>query len=123
MYKGGPVGLVTGLGKAGFGQIAKPGSGKSLNTVYRLFGAGSFESLLMCLVLTRLAMFGLLAYPALGIYKSIVGSFSKTEKKVLEARLAHDEYFAKIGRIRDQEIQVVLRSLGVEQQHNWCISK
>ncbi|KAG9499326.1 hypothetical protein J7337_010146 [Fusarium musae] len=121
--KGGPVGLVTGLGKAGFGLIAKPGSGKSLNILYRLFGPGGFESLLMGLVLTRLAMFGLLAYPALGIYKSIVGSLPKTEKKVLEARLAHDECFAKIDPIRDQEIEVVLRSLGVEQQHSWCISK
>lgn len=117
------MGLVTGLGKAGFGLIAKPGSGKSLNILYRLFGPGGFESLLTGLVLTRLAMFGLLAYPALGIYKSIVGSLSKTEKKVLEARLAHDEYFAKIDPIRDQEIEVVLRSLGVEQQHSWCISK
>nr|RBQ92249.1 hypothetical protein FVER53263_11746 [Fusarium verticillioides] len=110
--KGGPVGLVTGLGKAGFGLIAKPGSGKSLNILYRLFGPGGFESLLMGLVLTRLAMFGLLAYPALGIYKSIVGSLSKTEKKVLEARLAHDEYFAKMDPIGEQEIQVVLSSFG-----------
>ncbi|KAF5597576.1 glycosyltransferase family 1 [Fusarium subglutinans] len=111
--KGGPVGLVTGLGKAGFGLIAKPGSGKSFNVLFRLFGAGSFESLLMGSVLTRLAMFGLLAYPALGIYKSIVGSLSKTEKKVLEARLAHDKYFAKIDPIEDQDIQVVLSSFGV----------
>ncbi|KAK2477128.1 hypothetical protein H9L39_12352 [Fusarium oxysporum f. sp. albedinis] len=82
--KGGPVGLVTGLGKAGFGLIAKPGS----------------------------AMFGLLAYPALGIYKSIVGSLSKTEKKVLEARLAHDEYFARVDPISEQEIASVLSSFG-----------
>ncbi|KAF5983451.1 glycosyltransferase family 1 [Fusarium coicis] len=70
--KGGPLGLVTGLGKADFGQIAEPGS----------------------------------------------GSLSKTEKKLLEARLSHDEYFAKIDPIRDQEVEVVSRSLGVEQQHN-----
>ncbi|EXL40903.1 hypothetical protein FOCG_16665 [Fusarium oxysporum f. sp. radicis-lycopersici 26381] len=82
--KGGPVGLVTGLGKAGFGLIAKPGS----------------------------AMFGLLAYPALGIYKSIVGSLSKTEKKVLEARLAHDAYFARVDPISEQEIASVLSSFG-----------
>uniref|UniRef100_A0A0D2Y9P7 Uncharacterized protein n=1 Tax=Fusarium oxysporum (strain Fo5176) TaxID=660025 RepID=A0A0D2Y9P7_FUSOF len=71
--KGGPVGLVTGLGKAGFGLIAKPGS---------------------------------------GIYKSIVGSLSKTEKKVLEARLAHDEYFARVDPISEQEIASVLSSFG-----------
>ncbi|PNP73834.1 hypothetical protein FNYG_12793 [Fusarium nygamai] len=113
--KGGPVGLLTGLGKAGFGLIAKPGSGKFFNVLYRLFVAGSFESLLMSLVLAWLAMFGLLAYPALGIYKSIVGSLSKTEKKVLESRLGHDEYFTNIDPISDQEIEVVLRSFGVEQ--------
>lgn len=108
------MGLVTGLGKAGFGLIAKPGSGKFkfFNVPCRLFQVGSWESLLMYLVLTRLAMFGLLAYPALGIYKSIVGSLSKTEKKVLEARLAHDEYFARVDPISEQEIASVLSSFG-----------
>ncbi|KAH8883716.1 UDP-Glycosyltransferase/glycogen phosphorylase [Thozetella sp. PMI_491] len=85
--KGGPVGLVTGLGKAGFGLIAKPGS----------------------------AMFGLVAYPALGIYKSIAGAHSTTEKKVLEARLAHDEYFAKVDPISNQEISSVLGSFGIQR--------
>ncbi|KAH7143307.1 hypothetical protein DER46DRAFT_618938 [Fusarium sp. MPI-SDFR-AT-0072] len=85
--KGGPVGLVTGIGKASFGLIAKPGS----------------------------ATFGLLAYPALGIYNSIVGSLSKTEKNGLKSRLAHDEYFAKIDPITEQEIELVLSSFGVER--------
>jgi hypothetical protein len=59
-------------------------------------------------------MFGLFAYPALGFYKSIVGSLSKTEKKVLEGRLAHDEYFARVDPISDQEVASVLSSLGTE---------
>ncbi|KAI7760048.1 hypothetical protein ACKAV7_010760 [Fusarium commune] len=113
--KGGPVGLVTGIGKASFGLIAKPGSGKLFNVLYRLLRVGSSESLLMCLVLTRLATFGLLAYPALGIYNSIVGSLSKTEKNGLKSRLAHDEYFAKIDPITEQEIELVLSSFGVER--------
>ncbi|KAF5671692.1 glycosyltransferase family 1 [Fusarium heterosporum] len=115
--KGGPVGLVTGLGKAGFGLIAKPGSGKFKfsKVLCRVFREDSWESLLMRLVLTRLAMFGLLAYPALGIYKSIVGSLSKTDKKVLEARLAHDEYFAKVDPISEQEIASVLNSFGAKK--------
>ncbi|WQF79040.1 Putative UDP-glucuronosyl/UDP-glucosyltransferase [Colletotrichum destructivum] len=78
--KRGPLGLVTGLGKAGMGLVAKPGS----------------------------AMFGLLAYPALGIYKSLVGSLSKTEKQIMEARLAHDAYFANLEPITDQEMNSVL---------------
>ncbi|KAM0413203.1 hypothetical protein ACHAPD_008290 [Fusarium lateritium] len=112
--KGGPVGLVTGLGKAGFGLIAKPGSGKFkfLDIPCRLSLVGSWKALLMYLALTRLAMFGLFAYPALGIYKSIVGSLSKTEKKVLEARLEHDEYFAKIDPMSEQDIASVLSSFG-----------
>lgn len=57
-------------------------------------------------------MFGLLAYPALGIYKSIVGSMSSTQKTVLEARLAHDVYFAKVDPISDEEASVVLNSFG-----------
>lgn len=61
------------------------------------------------------AMFGLLAYPALGIYKSIVASLSKTEKKVLEARLAHDEYFARIDPTSDQEIASVLSAFGIKK--------
>lgn len=53
-------------------------------------------------------MFGLLAYPALGIYKSLVGSLSKTEKQIMEARLAHDAYFANLEPITDQEMNSVL---------------
>jgi len=78
--KRGPIGLVTGLGKAGMGLIAKPGS----------------------------AMFGLLAYPALGIYRSLAGSLSKTEKQIMEARLAHDAYFANLEPITDEEMNRVL---------------
>ncbi|KAH8776655.1 glycosyltransferase family 1 protein [Diaporthe sp. PMI_573] len=77
--KGGPLGLVTGFGKAGFGLIARPGS----------------------------AMFGLLAYPALGIYKSIVGSMSVTQKAVLEARLAHD--MSTCGRVAPATFPVLSR--------------
>jgi len=57
-------------------------------------------------------MFGLLAYPALGIYKSIVGSMSVTQKAVLEARLAHDIYVTKADPISDQEAAVVVNSFG-----------
>jgi sterol 3beta-glucosyltransferase len=60
-------------------------------------------------------MFGLLAYPALGIYRSIVGSLSKTEKMVLEARLAHDDYFSRADPISDQEIASVLSSFGIKK--------
>lgn len=58
-------------------------------------------------------MFGLLAYPALGIYKSIIGSLSKTQKEVREARLAHGEYFARVEPIGDQEISRVLSAFGI----------
>lgn len=57
-------------------------------------------------------MFGLLAYPMLGIYKSIAGSMSLTQKTVLDARLAHDMYFAKVDPISDEEASTVLNSFG-----------
>lgn len=55
-------------------------------------------------------MFGLVAYPALGIYKSIVGSMSESQKAVLEARLAYDMYCAKVDPISDTDTAVVLNS-------------
>lgn len=53
-------------------------------------------------------MFGLLAYPAMGIYKSLVGSLSTTEKQIMEARLGHDAYFANLEPITDREMNLVL---------------
>jgi len=57
-------------------------------------------------------MFGLVAYPALGIYKSIVaGHMTQTERNILTARLAHDTYFAKLVPVDEEESEQVLYAI------------
>lgn len=49
-------------------------------------------------------MFGIFAYPALGIYKSITsGHMSSAQRSVLAARLAHDMYFARVEPVAEEE--------------------
>jgi sterol 3beta-glucosyltransferase len=55
-------------------------------------------------------MFGLLAYPALGIYQSIVGaSISATQAAILQARAAHDAFFNEVHQPSAEEEAEVLR--------------
>lgn len=53
-------------------------------------------------------MFGLLAYPAMGIYKSIGSALSPTQREILAARVSHDEYFAARTQIAQHEIHMVV---------------
>jgi hypothetical protein len=53
-------------------------------------------------------MFGLLAYPAMGIYRSIGAAMSPLRKQVLAARLAHDEWMAGRVALRQDEVDAVL---------------
>lgn len=58
-----------------------------------------------------LAMFGLVACPALGIYQSIVGaSTSKTQAAILQARVAHDAFFNDVQQPSSEEEAEVLRN-------------
>jgi sterol 3beta-glucosyltransferase len=104
LTKHGGLGVFTGLGKAGMGLVVKPGSGKQTFLSYNPLNIyvhfiRRFISLTSPLLANRstlffLAMFGLLAYPALGIYQSIVGaSTSATQAAILQARVAHDAFF------------------------------
>lgn len=54
-------------------------------------------------------MFGLFAYPTLGIYQSIVGaSTSVAETAILQARVAHDAFFNDAHQpSREEELQVL----------------
>jgi hypothetical protein len=55
-------------------------------------------------------MFGLFAYPAMGIYQSIVGALkTESQHKVLQARIAHDAYFENLHRPSIEEEREVLR--------------
>jgi uncharacterized membrane protein len=56
------------------------------------------------------AMFGLVAYPALGIYQSIVGaSTSATQATILQARVAHDAFFNDVHQPNAEDEAEVLR--------------
>jgi len=58
-------------------------------------------------------MFGLFAYPALGIYQSIVGaSTSATQAAILKARVAHDAFFNDLHQPDVEEEAKVLRKFG-----------
>jgi sterol 3beta-glucosyltransferase len=55
-------------------------------------------------------MFGLVAYPALGIYQSIVGaSISATQAVILQARVAHDAFFNDVHQPSAEDEAEVLR--------------
>lgn len=55
-------------------------------------------------------MFGLFAYPALGIYQSIVGaSTSVAQAAILQARVAHDAFFNDVNQPSAEEEADVLR--------------
>jgi sterol 3beta-glucosyltransferase len=57
-----------------------------------------------------LAMFGLVAYPALGIYQSIVGaSTSATQAAILQPRVTHDAFFNDVHQPSEEEEVDVLR--------------
>jgi len=55
-------------------------------------------------------MFGLFAYPALGIYQSVIGvPTSVTQAAILQARLAHDAFFNNMHQPSADEEAEVLR--------------
>lgn len=55
-------------------------------------------------------MFGLFAYPALGIYQSIVSvSTLATQAAILQARVAHDAFFNHVHQPNIEEEAEVLR--------------
>lgn len=55
-------------------------------------------------------MFGLFAYPALGIYQSIVGaSTSVAQAAISQARVAHDAFFNDLHQPSAEEEVEVLR--------------
>ena len=54
-------------------------------------------------------MFGLLAYPAMGIYKSLGALLSPLQKQVLKARLEHDEWLAGKNEVSQAEFDGVLK--------------
>ncbi|KAM0583636.1 hypothetical protein ACHAQF_008401 [Verticillium nonalfalfae] len=70
--QGGTMGFLKGVGQGSIGFIAKPGSGK-------------FEAAIeVCKLMTLIAMFGLMAYPAQGVYKSMKGAQKNTVAKAVE---------------------------------------
>jgi hypothetical protein len=74
--EGGAGGLLKGVGQGTMGLIAKPGSGK--------FQALSHGIEYPSTDLYSIAMFGLLAYPAQGAYKSAQAAMNQTAKKDIE---------------------------------------
>lgn len=63
--------------------------------------------------LNHLAMFGLLAYPSLGIYKSLASiGLTGAESKILAARLLHGEFMAMKRPVNHSEVSQVLHDFG-----------
>lgn len=56
-------------------------------------------------------MFGLFAYPALGIYQSLVkGKMSKAQHAILQARIAQDAYMSELKTPSDEDIERILHN-------------
>lgn len=107
-YKGardnGFEGFAKGVAMGTVGLVARPGAGMLPLT------ALCFEK--HELMDSTIAMFGLFAYPAYGIYKSLSNAMSKTQKEILKARLEHDAYFSKTVSIDKEEVDHVIHAFG-----------
>lgn len=57
-------------------------------------------------------MFGLIAYPAMGIYQSLYAALSPIQREILAARLALDEYMSKVVPVTPEEVRDVTQQFG-----------
>lgn len=53
-------------------------------------------------------MLGLIAYPAMGAYKSVSSIMSPVQKQVLAARVGYDEWVASQEGVRQNEVDAVV---------------
>lgn len=83
------MGFMKGLGKGSMNLVTKPGSGR------QFLQTSESTISLMC----DLAMFGVLAYPAQGIYKSIKSSGNSTVEEAVRAEklASYQRYIDKSG--------------------------
>lgn len=59
-------------------------------------------------------MFGLLAYPAIGIYKSLSSTMSPVGRAILMARVSHDEWMASQLKTSQDETHLVVQAFALK---------
>ena len=100
--EGGWAGFGKGLGKGAMGLVTGPGAGLFLPLEYVPHMRDPQYKLLNDLIdnietnFASIGMFGLFAYPFLGMYKSIsTSSLSPSQRKILLARQVYGSYMAR----------------------------
>lgn len=79
------------------GLVTQPGAGTSYSGALQdLFLNSKIIFLVYKLTCCTLGMFGLMAYPALGMYKSLsTASLSRTQQKIMLARQVYGSHLAR----------------------------